>query len=92
MPPSAASSSSAAATAASAATADYEAIRNTIALYCIALDTKDWRLLRDGVFVRDVEAVYPFNEDAIMGVERLGKRIEERLVRFFVFLFVWLVG
>lgn len=38
---------------------DFEAIRNTIALYCIALDTKDFQLL-DNVFVPDLEAKYPF--------------------------------
>lgn len=33
---------------------NYEAIRNTIALYCIALDTKDFDLLEQ-VFTPDVE-------------------------------------
>lgn len=38
---------------------DYEVIRNTIARYCIALDTKDFDLLNE-VFVEDLEAKYPF--------------------------------
>ena len=38
---------------------DYEAIRNTIARYCIALDTKDFGLL-DKVFAEELDAKYPF--------------------------------
>ena len=38
---------------------DYEDIRNVIALYCIALDTRDFDKL-DKVFTEDVETVYPF--------------------------------
>jgi len=56
----------------------HEAIRNTIALYCIALDTKQFDLLGDKVFTKDVEAVYPFDGKAINGVDALAKRIEER--------------
>ena len=44
---------------------DYEDIRNVIARYCIALDTKDFDKL-DMVFTENVETVYPF------GGERLG--------------------
>jgi len=56
----------------------HEAIRNTIALYCIALDTKQFDLLEQGVFTTDVEAVYPFDGKVIRGVAALAKRIEER--------------
>lgn len=40
---------------------DYEVIRNTIARYCIALDTKDFGLL-DEVFAKDLKAKYPFGD------------------------------
>lgn len=56
---------------------DYNAIRNTISLYCIALDTKDWNLLNK-VFVKDVVAAYPFNDEPILGVDALSKRIQGR--------------
>ncbi|THY51516.1 hypothetical protein D6C97_06669 [Aureobasidium pullulans] len=45
---------------------DYNAIRNAISLYCIALDTKDWPLL-EKVFTKDVFAQYPFNDEPILG-------------------------
>ncbi|THW31623.1 hypothetical protein D6D21_10655 [Aureobasidium pullulans] len=57
---------------------DYNAIRNAISLYCIALDTKDWPLL-EKVFTKDVFAQYPFNDDPILGVDALSKRIQQRL-------------
>jgi hypothetical protein len=56
---------------------DYNAIRNTISLYCIALDTKDWALL-EKVFEKDVVAIYPFNDEPILGVDALSKRIQQR--------------
>jgi len=59
-------------------TSSHEPIRNTIALYCIALDTKQFDLLRTGVFTKNVKAVYPFDGKAIDGVDALAKRIEER--------------
>lgn len=55
---------------------DYEAIRNTIALYCIALDTKDFELL-DKVFTADVETVYPFGGKR-NGVADIKAAIEKR--------------
>ncbi|EME38398.1 hypothetical protein DOTSEDRAFT_57502 [Dothistroma septosporum NZE10] len=55
---------------------DYFAIRNTIATYCIALDTKDFQLLRH-VFVEDVDAVYPFWQ--IKGVQNVADAIQKRL-------------
>ncbi|OBW66928.1 MAG: Uncharacterized protein AUREO_029930 [Aureobasidium pullulans] len=57
---------------------DYNAIRNAISLYCIALDTKDWPLL-EKVFTKDVFAQYPFNDEPILGVDALSKRIQQRL-------------
>ncbi|KAI5244501.1 hypothetical protein E4T47_02669 [Aureobasidium subglaciale] len=57
---------------------DYNAITNTISLYCIALDNKDWELLKH-VFVPDVIATYPFNSHPIHGLEALSKRIQQRL-------------
>lgn len=56
---------------------DYDAIRNTIALYCIALDNKNWTLL-EKVFEKDVIAIYPFNDEPILGVDALSKRIQQR--------------
>ena len=56
---------------------DYNAIRNAISLYCIALDTKDWPLL-EKVFTKDVFAQYPFNDEPILGVDALSKRIQQR--------------
>lgn len=56
---------------------DYDAIRNTIALYCIALDNKNWTLL-EKVFEKDGIAIYPFNDEPILGVDALSKRIQQR--------------
>lgn len=55
---------------------DYEAIRNTLALYCIALDTKDFELL-DQVFTADVETIYPFGGSR-RGVQDIKTAIEKR--------------
>ncbi|KAI5205413.1 hypothetical protein E4T39_03126 [Aureobasidium subglaciale] len=49
---------------------DYNAIKNTISLYCIALDDKNWPLL-ERVFVPNVIATYPFNNEPILGLEAL---------------------
>ncbi|CAD0107243.1 unnamed protein product [Aureobasidium uvarum] len=57
---------------------DYNAIRNVTSLYCIALDNKDWSLL-ERVFAKDVVAKYPFNDEPILGVDALSKRIQQRL-------------
>lgn len=56
---------------------DYNAIRNVISLYCIALDNKNWPLL-ERVFDEDVVARYPFNDEPILGVGALSKRIQQR--------------
>ncbi|KAF2774256.1 hypothetical protein EJ03DRAFT_322849 [Teratosphaeria nubilosa] len=55
---------------------DYQAIRNTISLYCIALDTKDFSLLHQ-VFTEDVEAVYSIR--TATGVDAIAGAIEKRL-------------
>ncbi|KXT01613.1 hypothetical protein AC578_8015 [Pseudocercospora eumusae] len=55
---------------------DYVAIQNTISTYCIALDTKDFALLRK-VFTGDVDTIYPFAE--MKGVQVVAERIEKRL-------------
>lgn len=55
---------------------DYEAIRNTISLYCIALDTKNFDLL-DEVFTVDVETVYPFGGKRT-GVKDIKDAIHKR--------------
>ncbi|EMC93616.1 hypothetical protein BAUCODRAFT_75608 [Baudoinia panamericana UAMH 10762] len=54
---------------------DYLAIRNTIARYCIALDTKDFGLF-DHVFTQDVDTVYPFFE--VKGMKDVAARIQKR--------------
>lgn len=55
---------------------DHFAIQNTIARYCVALDTKDFALL-DEVFVHDVHAKYPFR-DAMNGCEAVKEAIQGR--------------
>lgn len=55
---------------------DYFAIRNTIAKYCVALDTQDWQLLRQ-VFTEDVDANYPFGGQ-IKGVQKVADAIKNR--------------
>ncbi|RYO77889.1 hypothetical protein DL766_006310 [Monosporascus sp. MC13-8B] len=55
---------------------DYFAIKNTLSLYCIALDTKDFRLLEQ-VFAEDVDAKYPFA--AMKGVRDVADAIQKRL-------------
>lgn len=55
---------------------DYMAVRNVIARYCIALDTKDFELLK-GVFTEDVETSYPF-KSSIIGVQNVADAIKKR--------------
>nr|POE87751.1 hypothetical protein CFP56_10980 [Quercus suber] len=55
---------------------DYIAIQNTLARYCIALDTKDFDLLKQ-VFVDDVETIYPF-KGSIRGVQNVADAIKKR--------------
>ncbi|EGP88153.1 uncharacterized protein MYCGRDRAFT_39911 [Zymoseptoria tritici IPO323] len=55
---------------------NHDSIRNTLATYCIALDTKDWPLLHQ-VFTPDVDAEYPFA--SLKGVEAVATAVEKRL-------------
>lgn len=55
---------------------DYIAIKNVIARYCEALDTKDFDSL-ENVFVSDVVANYPFNAD-LKGVNAVSAAIQKR--------------
>jgi predicted xylose isomerase-like sugar epimerase len=57
---------------------DCQAIKNVLARYCEALDTKNFELLED-VFAHDVVADYPFNSD-LRGVEALSGAIRKRYV------------
>ena len=54
---------------------DFELIRNTIALYAIALDTKDFTLLKH-VFLEDVDTVYPMGN--LTGRQNVIDAIEKR--------------
>ena len=55
---------------------DYVAIQNTLARYCLALDGKDFELLKQ-VFTADVDAIYPFGGQ-IKGVEKVAAAIKKR--------------
>jgi len=57
---------------------DYIAIQNTIARYCMALDSKDFNLLTQ-VFTGDVDAVYPFGGH-IKSVQKVTEAIQRRFV------------
>lgn len=57
---------------------DYFAIRNVISDYCLALDTKTFKLLTEGVFTAEVDAVYPFF--TVKGAQDVADRIEKRFV------------
>lgn len=60
---------------------DYEAIRNCIARYSIALDTKNFALFNE-VFAEDVQAQYPFGgvNGLMRSRQELGGAIETRFV------------
>lgn len=55
---------------------DYIEIKNTIARYCFALDSKDFDLL-DKVFTSDVDAKFPFSS-GFKGLENVKAAIEKR--------------
>jgi hypothetical protein len=55
---------------------DHIAIKNVIARYCQALDTKHFDLLHK-VFMPDVLADYPFNSD-MRGIETISTAIQNR--------------
>ena len=56
---------------------DYISIQNTIARYCLALDSKDFDLLKQ-VFTEDVDAIYPFRNQQIKGVQNVADAIKKR--------------
>ncbi|KAK3114109.1 hypothetical protein LTR53_007894 [Teratosphaeriaceae sp. CCFEE 6253] len=56
---------------------DYFAIQNTISRYCLALDTKDFELLKQ-VFTPDVDTIYPFGGQR-KGVQSVADAIQNRL-------------
>ncbi|KAK0911543.1 hypothetical protein LTR91_003587 [Friedmanniomyces endolithicus] len=56
---------------------DIFAIQNIIALYCLALDTKDFARLHH-VFTPDVETIYPFGRKR-QGVQSVADAIQKRL-------------
>jgi len=55
---------------------DYITIQNTIARYCLALDSKDFNLLKQ-VFTDDVDTVYPFGGSR-KGVQDIMDAINKR--------------
>jgi len=55
---------------------DYIAIQNTVSRYCIALDTKNFDLLKQ-VFTEDVDTVYPFGGQR-KGVQPIIDAISKR--------------
>ncbi|KAF2484825.1 hypothetical protein BDY17DRAFT_292448 [Neohortaea acidophila] len=58
---------------------DYIAIQNTLAKYCMALDSKTFHLL-DDVFTPNVQVRYPIEGfDAAKDLESLIQRLEKRL-------------
>jgi len=61
--------------------ADYLAIKNVLALYCVALDTKDFSILEE-VFVQDAVTIYPFDGGNMQGVDQIAAVISKRCVRF----------
>ena len=63
---------------------DYFAIQNTIAAYCIALDTKDFDKLLE-IFAPDVEAVFPvLGRETIRDARMLASTIEKRYLRLWL--------
>ena len=61
---------------ASSNTIDYFAIQNTIAKYCLALDTKNFDSLQH-VFTSDVDTIYPFGGQR-KGVQSVADAIQKR--------------
>ena len=64
---------------------DYIAIKNTLSLYCVALDTKDFDLLNE-VFTPNVEAKYPFPGGEMKGVKAVADAISQRYIPLGEFL------
>ncbi|KAF2233464.1 hypothetical protein EV356DRAFT_577501 [Viridothelium virens] len=65
-------------TTAAASAAEYEAIRNTVARYCFAIDDKDWNSL-SLIFTPDADAEYPFPGGSLKGVKAMKDTIRKRL-------------
>lgn len=56
---------------------DYLAVQNTLSLYCVALDTKDFDLFAE-IFTQDADTKYPFAGGDLTGVEAIVKAISKR--------------
>jgi hypothetical protein len=56
---------------------DYIAIKNVLALYCFALDTKNLTLLSE-VLTPDIDAKYPFPGGDMQGLEAVVSVISKR--------------
>ncbi|GAB7331576.1 hypothetical protein MBLNU13_g02958t1 [Cladosporium sp. NU13] len=56
---------------------DYIAIKNVLALYCFALDTKDLTLLSE-VLTPDIDAQYPFPGGDMQGLDAVISVISKR--------------
>jgi hypothetical protein len=54
-----------------------DAIRNVLATYCIALDSKNWSLL-DHVFTSDVDGIYPFAK--MKGAKTIATAVKNRSI------------
>lgn len=61
-----------------ASPSDHESIRNTIALYCIALDQKDWKLLEE-TFTPDAKFEYPEPLGCFQGVSALQEKVASKI-------------
>ena len=56
---------------------DYIAIKNVLALYCFALDTKNLTLLSE-VLTPDIDAQYPFPGGDMQGLDAVISVISKR--------------
>lgn len=59
---------------------DYIAVKNTLSLYCVALDTKDFGLFSE-VFTSDADTKYPFEGGNLTGVDAIAAAISQRYAR-----------
>ena len=56
---------------------DYLGVQNTLSLYCVALDTKDFDLLSE-VFLPDAQTRYPFEGGDLDGLDAIKQAIGAR--------------
>lgn len=56
---------------------DYIAVKNTLSLYCVALDTKDFTLFQE-VFTSDADTHYPFPGGDLKGIDAIARAISKR--------------